>query len=110
LAVTLWLRPRTTISAIEKQIVDTRDVRYWPKADIASCTAHVRFRSKSGHFWHQSGHQVRRVANCGFMSAFGGKADMAFCGANVCFWPKADIKRFNRGINSVSAQHPSPAC
>jgi len=20
------------------------DVRYWPKADIASCTAHVRFR------------------------------------------------------------------
>src|SRR5262245_21289556 len=25
------------------------------------------------------------------MSAFGGKADMAFCGANVCFRPKADI-------------------
>jgi len=25
------------------------------------------------------------------MSAFGGKADMTYCGANVCFWPKADI-------------------
>jgi len=25
------------------------------------------------------------------MSAFGGKADMTFCGANVCFWPKADM-------------------
>jgi hypothetical protein len=27
----------------------TGDVRYWPKADIASCTAHVRFRGQSGH-------------------------------------------------------------
>ena len=25
------------------------------------------------------------------MSAFGGKADMTFCGANICFGPKADI-------------------
>jgi hypothetical protein len=25
------------------------------------------------------------------MSAFGGKADMPACGANVCFRPKADI-------------------
>jgi hypothetical protein len=25
------------------------------------------------------------------MSAFGGKADMAYCGANVRLWPKADI-------------------
>jgi hypothetical protein len=25
------------------------------------------------------------------MSAFGGKADMAYCSANVCLWPKADI-------------------
>jgi hypothetical protein len=24
-------------------------VRYWPKADIVPCTAHVRFRGKSGH-------------------------------------------------------------
>jgi len=26
-----------------------RDVRLWPKADIPSCTAHVRFRLNSGH-------------------------------------------------------------
>ena len=25
------------------------DVRYWPIADILSCTAHVRFRGQSGH-------------------------------------------------------------
>jgi hypothetical protein len=25
------------------------------------------------------------------MSAFGRKADMRFCTANVCFWPKADM-------------------
>jgi hypothetical protein len=24
-------------------------VRYWPKADIGYCTAHVRFRGESGH-------------------------------------------------------------
>ena len=29
------------------------NVRYWPKADIASCTAHVRF-------WGYSGHDVLR--------------------------------------------------
>jgi hypothetical protein len=34
------------------------NVRFWPKADIPSCTAHVRFR---------------------------GKADMAYCSANVLF-------------------------
>jgi hypothetical protein len=26
-----------------------RDVRSWHKADIPSCTAHVRFRGQSGH-------------------------------------------------------------
>ena len=26
------------------------------------------------------------------MSAFGGKADMTFCTANVRYWPKADIQ------------------
>ena len=26
-----------------------RNVRYWPKADISYCTAHVRFRGLSGH-------------------------------------------------------------
>jgi len=25
------------------------------------------------------------------VSVIGGKADMAFCGANVCFWPICDI-------------------
>jgi hypothetical protein len=25
------------------------------------------------------------------MSAFGGKADIALTGSDVCFWPKADI-------------------
>jgi hypothetical protein len=24
-------------------------VRYWPKADMSWCTAHVRFRGESGH-------------------------------------------------------------
>jgi hypothetical protein len=49
-------------------------VRLWPKADMAECTAHVRF-------WGQSGHDfVRKSA---FAVAIGGKADMAFCGANV---------------------------
>jgi hypothetical protein len=27
----------------------TRHVRYWPKADMSECTAHVRFRGQSGH-------------------------------------------------------------
>jgi hypothetical protein len=34
------------------------DVRYWPKADIAGCSAHVRF---------------------------GSKADITICGTHVCF-------------------------
>jgi len=28
------------------------------------------------------------------MSAIGGKADMRFCTANVCFWPKADMASY----------------
>jgi hypothetical protein len=27
----------------------TAHVRYWPKADMGFCTAHVRFRGQSGH-------------------------------------------------------------
>jgi len=27
----------------------TVHVRFWPEADIASCTAHVRYRGQSGH-------------------------------------------------------------
>jgi hypothetical protein len=33
--------PRSTIDD------DAHDVRYWPKADICSCTAHVRFWGKA---------------------------------------------------------------
>ena len=48
-----------------------RDVRYWHKADIAYCTAHVRFRVQSGHdvlhckclLLTQSGHSVA-VGTC----------------------------------------------
>src|SRR5262245_27225662 len=29
------------------------------------------------------------------MSAFGCKADVTFCGANVCFWPGADVSKVN---------------
>jgi len=36
------------------------------------------------------------------MSAFGGKADIAYCGGNVGFWPKAGI-RWPR-------TRPLPAC
>ena len=54
----------------------SRDVRYWPKADIASCTAHVRFRGKSRH---------DRLRESAFAVAIGGKADMDFCGAYVRF-------------------------
>jgi aspartyl/asparaginyl beta-hydroxylase (cupin superfamily) len=37
------------------------------------------------------------LAETASMSAFGGKADMIFCGANVCFRPKADIERYSTG-------------
>ena len=30
-------------------MIANRHVRYWHKADMPSCTAHVRFRSKSEH-------------------------------------------------------------
>jgi hypothetical protein len=28
---------------------NSSDVRFWPRADIPSCTAHVRFQGQSGH-------------------------------------------------------------
>jgi hypothetical protein len=31
----------------------TRDVRYWPKADIPTVAISVRFREYSGHDFHQ---------------------------------------------------------
>jgi hypothetical protein len=39
-----------------------RNVRFWPKADIGYCTAHVRFRGAGirfrGRYWGQSGHAL----------------------------------------------------
>src|SRR5262245_5299640 len=50
------------------------NVRFWPKADMGWCTAHVRFRRQSRHDrWHMSA----------FAVAIGCKADIACCGANV---------------------------
>jgi hypothetical protein len=48
-------------------------VRYWPKADIPSCVAHVRFWPKAG------------MPKNAIDVAIGGKADMAYCTAFVCF-------------------------
>ena len=42
-----------------------------------------------------------RIANADAlrpMSAFGRKADIAFCGANVRFWPKADIRTVTANV------------
>src|SRR5262245_7005359 len=50
------------------------DVRFWPKADIGYCTAHVCFRGQSGH---------DRLRMSAFAVAIGGKADMGWCSANV---------------------------
>jgi hypothetical protein len=57
------LRKRSVLEIARRRT----DVRYWPKADIPSCNAHVRFRGQSGHhFLHricllltQSGHCSR---------------------------------------------------
>jgi hypothetical protein len=53
-----------------------RNVRYWPKADIPTPSSNIRFWGQSGHFWLQSDIQAPQVANCHFMSALVGKADM----------------------------------
>jgi hypothetical protein len=37
-------RGRTSSAKLRKCVS-----RYWPKADIPNCTAHVRFRGQSGH-------------------------------------------------------------
>jgi hypothetical protein len=42
----------------DDEVIGEGDVRYWPLADVPSCTAYVRFREK---------------------------ADMGRCTANVCF-------------------------
>jgi hypothetical protein len=52
------------------------DVRFWPKADMSLCAAHVRFRGYSRH-------AIRGMS--AIAVAIGGKADMACCSAYVCF-------------------------
>jgi hypothetical protein len=52
------------------------NVRFWPLADIPSCTAHVCFRGQSGH---------GLLRNFAFAVAIGSKADMPCCAAYVCF-------------------------
>jgi hypothetical protein len=56
-----------------------RNVRFWPKADIASCTD---------------------------MSAFEGEADMAFCEAHVCFAVAMGAKRTYPVAPHMSAYDP----
>jgi len=46
-----------------------------PKQTLAQCTAHVRLWGRSRHGF------LREVA---FLVAIGGKADIAYCSANVC--------------------------
>ena len=41
--------PRTPAFALKTCSVSLPDVRYWHKADIGLCTAHVRFWGLSGH-------------------------------------------------------------
>jgi hypothetical protein len=56
-----------------------RHVRFWPKADIPSCTAHVRFQGQSGHgLMHckcllltQSGHSKNVASRSVFESRSG---------------------------------------
>ena len=50
------------------------NVRFWPKADIASCAAHVRFRGQSRHDFFVG---VRFLRSLSGVSGHGYKADMA---------------------------------
>jgi hypothetical protein len=55
----------------DEMIEYAANVRFWPKADIRSCTAHVRFRGQSGHgflrcecpLMTQSGHPLKAWFN-----------------------------------------------
>ena len=50
------------------------NVRFWLKADMSCCTAHVRY-------WGQSRHDGLPMSAIAI--AFRGKADIAFCAAYV---------------------------
>jgi hypothetical protein len=49
-------------------------VRYWPKADMTYCAAHVRSRGQSRH---------DLGGKSAFAVALGGEADISRCGASV---------------------------
>jgi hypothetical protein len=69
--------PQSRILFTENRLLPFQyHVRFWPKADMMVCTAHVRFRGQSRHdlVWMSA-----------FAVAIGGKTDMACCGANVRF-------------------------
>jgi hypothetical protein len=51
-------------------------VRYWRKADITICAAHIRFQGQSRH---------GALPMSAFAVVVGGKADMPLCGAYVNF-------------------------
>jgi hypothetical protein len=36
--------PMPVLGSLADMLPNLRNVRFWPKADIPSCTAHVRFR------------------------------------------------------------------
>jgi hypothetical protein len=58
------------MSAFVPKRIGLCDVRYWPLADIPSCTARVRFRGQSGHDFlrreclllTQTGHQLHLLS------------------------------------------------
>jgi len=43
-----------------------------------------------------------------FMVAIGGKADMSWCAAHVCFWPKAGFACRERRADGTPRKHADP--
>jgi len=64
--------------------MDTRDVRFGPKRTLF-CTAECPLSEAERTFWLQNDTQAPQVANCHFLSAIGGKADIARAPQNVRF-------------------------
>jgi hypothetical protein len=85
-------------SGIRKALAD---VRYWPKADIPSCTAHVRFREQSGQCWTQLRASIaqRRME----------KPPACDRGLSVHFRPNTHVAAFSRSMTSNEATHNTSA-